>query len=70
MGRLQGVVVPRLKAHGYTLGGAAYFLATELLDVSPVLRRPMVDLTCRASLAVPAPALCCPARSHFRVLVI
>ena len=52
MGSLQGIVVPRLKAHGFTLGGAAYFLATELLDVSQFLRCPMVDSTCRASLAV------------------
>ncbi len=30
---LQGVIVPRLLAHGYTLGGDAYFTATEIIEV-------------------------------------
>ncbi len=30
---LQGVVVPRLLAHGYTLGGDAYFVAAEFIEV-------------------------------------
>jgi hypothetical protein len=30
---LQAVVVPRLLAHGYTLGGDAYFVATEFIEV-------------------------------------
>ena len=30
---LQGVLVPRLMAHGYTLGGGAYFTATEYMEV-------------------------------------
>ena len=31
---LQGVHVPRLRAHGYTLGGKAYFVATDFLEVN------------------------------------
>ena len=30
---LQGLCVPRLLAHGHTLGGAAYFVATEFVEV-------------------------------------
>ena len=30
---LQEVIVPRLLAHGYTLGGDAYFVATEFIEV-------------------------------------
>ena len=37
MSSLQGVHVPRLKAHGYTLAGRVYFVATEFLDVSLLL---------------------------------
>ena len=37
MHSLQGVHVPRLKAHGYTLGGRTYFVATELIQVSMLL---------------------------------
>ena len=37
MSSLQVVHVPRLKAHGYTLGGRAYFVATEFLHVTRFL---------------------------------
>ena len=33
MKHLQGVCVPRLLAHGYTLGGSAYSVATEFIEV-------------------------------------
>lgn len=32
---LQGVCVPQLLAHGYTLGGSAYFVATKFIEVQP-----------------------------------
>ncbi|KAK9916980.1 hypothetical protein WJX75_009469 [Coccomyxa subellipsoidea] len=32
---LQAMVVPRLLAHGYTLGGDAYFVATEFIEGNP-----------------------------------
>jgi len=34
---LQGTYVPRLKAHGYTLGGRIYFVATEFIHVGLLL---------------------------------
>ena len=30
---LQGMCVPQLLAHGYTLGGSAYFVATKFIEV-------------------------------------
>ena len=33
MEHLQGVCVPQLLAHGYTLGGSAYFVATKFIEV-------------------------------------
>ena len=37
MRSLQGVHVPRLRAHGYTMGGQIYFIATEFIQVRLLL---------------------------------